>query len=147
MTRKFPLKEVRLAEEESGFTFVDKRRPDDGKEQPAATLTEETTPAVTPETEIQQEGFDEQSLPHLSVRDRLLMCIDILNQGAWIALGLLSDPSTGKIEQDLSQARIAIDCLRLLAEKVEADLDDVTRRELKTLLNDLQVNFVQQSSR
>lgn len=136
-----------MAEEESGFTFVDKRRSEDGKEQAAAAPAEETAPAATLETEIQTEGFDEQSLPHLSVRDRLLMCIDILNQGAWIALGLLSDPSTGKIEKDLSQAKVAIDCLRLLAEKVEADLDDVTRRELKTLLNDLQVNFVQQSSR
>jgi hypothetical protein len=137
-----------LAEEESGFTFVDKRKPAASEEPQASEApTEQTAPTAAPETELEVEGDEEQRLPHLTVRDRLLMCIDILNQGAWISLGLLSDPSTGQIEKDLPQAKVAIDCLRLLAEKVEADLDDVTRRELKSLLNDLQVNFVQQSSR
>lgn len=88
-----------------------------------------------------------RALPHLGMRERLLMCIDLLNQGAWISLGLLSDPATGKIEPNFDQAKTAIDSVAFLVGKVEGDLDEATRRDLRTLVRDLQVNYVQQSSR
>ena len=110
-------------------------------------IDETTVVAVKePEEIIAQAPEEGPKLPSLSVRDRLLMSIDILHQGSWIAMGLVADPSTHEMKRDLEQARIAIDCVGYLASKVEPDLDDRTRRELKSLVSDLQINFVQQSS-
>ena len=110
--------------------------------------TSPTSDAVVLDKEeiTSSETEPEPKLPSLSVRDRLLMSIDILHQGSWIAMGLVADPASGQIKRELEQARIAIDCVGYLAAKVEPDLDDHTRRELKNLVSDLQINFVQQSS-
>ena len=67
--------------------------------------------------------------------------------GAWIALGLVQDPATERIEKDMEGARVAIDCIAFLVDKIEATVDDSTRRELKNLVKDLRLNFVQQQAR
>jgi hypothetical protein len=126
-------------EEESGFNVVDKRR-----------SAEASAPAErpAPEAPAQSSGgeeFDPANLPQLSIRDRLLMCVDILHQGAWIALGLISDPATGQVEEDLPQAKTAIDCLAFLAERLEPQLDESTQRELKNIVSNLRVNYVQRA--
>jgi hypothetical protein len=141
---------------ESGFSFVDKRRAtqDSVDSSNSTTSDQEPTPDEVPtdadntHQSSKSETSDEQigAMPRLNVRDRLLMCIDILNQGAWISLGLISDPASGSIETDLNQAKTAIDCVAFLAEKVEHELDESTKRELRSLVRDLQLNFVQQSS-
>lgn len=139
-----------MSEEESGFTFVDKRRNADDAD--SATSSPEPNAAETaipdpPTTEAEQNVTPSADHPGLTMQVRLLMCIDILQQGAWIALGLIADPTTGEIQAELEQAKMAIDGVKFLAEKVERQLDDTTRRDLKNLVNDLQVNFVQQMSR
>ena len=133
-------------EEESGFTVVDKRRTT-----PPEPTEEAAPPAPTADADAEahaghahEGGFP---LPSLSVRDRLLMSIDILNQGAWISLGLIADPATGKIEKNLDSARIALDSVAFLVGKVEAEMDEQTRRELRRLVTDLQLNFVEQQNR
>ena len=154
--------------EESGFTFVDKRRvsqdpakPSDSPDfttsrtEPTQSTTAQETDEARPAVQSAESGGSEAAnaadhlgaMPRLNVRDRLLMCIDILNQGAWISLGLISDPTTGNIEKDLDQAKTAIDSVAFLAERVEPELDDETCRELRNLVRDLQLNYVQQSSR
>ncbi len=145
-------------EEQSGFTFVDKRSvTQDPTDSPTSkTSGLEPTQGTTQELEDMPQDADyadeplseagHDAIPRLNVRDRLLMCIDILNQGAWISLGLISDPSTGKIEADLSQAKVAIDSVAFLTDRVESELDDETRRELRSLVRDLHLNFVRQSS-
>jgi hypothetical protein len=162
------------AEEESGFTVIDKRRvssdsqdsqgsqsSDAGAQatsapseeaagtamatEEAAAWNDEDTPPSTTDADEDEHALG--AMPRLSVRDRLLMCIDILNQGAWISLGLVSDPATGQVERDIVRAKTAIDSVAFLAEKVEGDLDEQTRRDLKNLVRDLQLNYVQQMSR
>src|SRR5690348_583595 len=95
------------AEEEEGFSFVDKRRVNaeaaHNAEDPAQDETD-APPPPEPEQEARREA-----LPQLRVRDRLLMCFDILYQGAWISLGMVADLSTGQVEQNLDEAKIAID--------------------------------------
>ena len=146
-------------EEQSGFSFVDKRgvtpdptdSPTSTKSDPELemdTVHQESIPAEADNSaDVAGHGSAHGEMPRLNVRDRLLMCIDILNQGAWISLGLISDPSTGQIEQDLAQAQIAIDGVAFLSEKVESQLDAETRRDLNNLVRDLRLNFVQQSGR
>src|SRR5579871_400594 len=158
------------AEEESGFTVIDKRRvsgdaqdsresgsgvqdtgapfPDAGRmAEEEAEMNDENSPLPTTDEDTDAEAHTPGTMPRLSVRDRLLMCIDILNQGAWISLGLVSDPATGQIERDLARAKTPIDSVSFLAEKVEGDLDEQTRRDLQNLVRDLRLNYVQQMSR
>jgi hypothetical protein len=149
-------------EEESAFTFVDKRRvPQDQPDSPNSTMSN-SEPAQAAASDVGGAQSAEPSdpaehaggpadhlgaMPRLNVRDRLLMCIDILNQGAWISLGLISDPTTGQVEKDLEQAKAAIDSVAFLSGKVEEELDEETQRELRNLVRDLQLNFVEQSRR
>ncbi len=136
-------------QEEEGFSFVDKRRA--GVEPPSMEVTESEPPAeeTVESAEDLEEEFDAQAagLPQLSVRDRIFMSIDILHQGAWISMGLRADPATGEVQQDLEAARLAIDCVTFLASKIEDALDDATRRELKRVVSDLQMNYVNQTQR
>lgn len=127
-------------EEPSGFEVVDKRhtRRDDAAQEEAPHADASARPGETP---------SEEQLPPLTVQDRLLMCIDILHQGAWISLGLIADPSTGKVEKDLDAARRAIDAVAFLAEQAEPQLDDAGRRELKRIVADLRLNFVRQAQK
>jgi hypothetical protein len=139
-----------MTEEESGFTFVDKRRvPEDAGDVASEDASTSPSPNAdsSAETDTPQDTSAAPPLPRLTVRDRLLMCIDILHQGAWISMGLVTDPATGKIEKDMAQAQIAIDSVAFLADKVEEMLDEQTRRELKNLLSDLRINYVQQRNR
>ena len=134
-------------EQEEGFSFVDKRRVS-----PETPPAEKAAPAPTEDSAESEEDFEAEfgsqaGLPHLSVRDRIFMSIDILHQGAWIAMGLRADPATGEVEQNLDDARIAIDCVTVLASKIEDVLDDATRRELKRIVSDLQMNYVNQTQR
>ena len=147
-------------DEKEGFTFVDKRGTAEASPKSPKATTEADSASENPTTDStqQQEATSEArdagalhdagatNLPKLDVRDRLLMCIDIMNQGAWISLGLLSDPATGQIDQNLGQAQLAIDTVAFLAERVENELDDETRRDLRTLVRDLRLNYVQQKN-
>ena len=135
-------------EEQEGFSFVDKRRV--ARDIPPEETESEPSPGEPAESvDDSEEEFDPEGagLPHLSVRDRIFMSIDILHQGAWIAMGLRADPATGEVQQDLEEARIAIDCVTFLASKIEDVLDDATRRELKRIVSDLQMNYVNQTQR
>jgi len=144
-------------QEEESFSFVDKRRagvetsPTDATEsEPTADQAAESTAEDSAESiEDIEEEFDPQAtgIPQLNVRDRIFMSIDILHQGAWISMGLRADPATGEVQQDLEAARLAIDCVTFLASKIEDALDDATRRELKRVVSDLQMNYVNQTQR
>ncbi|UCH03207.1 MAG: DUF1844 domain-containing protein, partial [Candidatus Bathyarchaeota archaeon] len=45
-------------------------------------------------------------------------------------------------EQDLQRARIAIDCITFIIDKLESHIQESEINKLKTLLTDLQMNFV-----
>ena len=134
-----------MPEEEEGFSVVDKRRV--AQDEPAPQQTAESERFDEEEGDYSEFEPTPGALPQLSVRDRIFMSIDILHQGAWIAMGLRADPATGEVEQDLEAARIAIDCVVFLASKIENDLDDATRRELKRIVGDMQMNYVNQAQR
>ena len=71
--------------------------------------------------------------------------IDLLSTKAWQYIGLRIKPATKKIEKDLSKASITIDCIEFLIEKLESQLNGTERGKLRSLLTDLQINFVRQS--
>ncbi len=139
-----------MPEEESGFTFVDKRRT-----APEAAII--TAPA--PEAEVREPvaEMDDLSAEELSEADLnrspgtyelIGYCINLLAQQAWLKLGLLADPQTGIAAPDLDEAKVAVDTVGDLAARLEAAPEGIVpadlRRDLKTLLNDLRLNYVSQ---
>ena len=87
------------------------------------------------------EDIQERSAP--TIYDHLAVLLDQMSGVAWQKLGLQPDMVTGKIEPDLSQARVAIDVVAYLASQLESQLDEEDRKHLHSLVRDLKVNYVQ----
>jgi hypothetical protein len=68
--------------------------------------------------------------------------IGILSAQAWQHMGLRVKPGTDKIEKDFERARVAIDCILFLVDKLEPHVPDAEKNRLRTLVTDLQMNFV-----
>lgn len=134
-----------MSEQEESFVFVDKRGTSGQSSAPDAETSESTSPEANAEPSPDGEGTE--SHPRLAANDRLLMCIDILHQGAWIALGLVNDPVTNTVEKNLDEARVLIDSVSDLAARVEPRVDASIQRDLRTLVSNLRVNFVNQAGR
>ncbi|UCH37638.1 MAG: DUF1844 domain-containing protein [Candidatus Bathyarchaeota archaeon] len=77
----------------------------------------------------------------LDVYVLLSMIIDILSEQAWQYMGLRVKPGTDKVEKDFQRARVAIDCIVFLTNKVTPQLDDSGKKQLQKLIADLQINF------
>lgn len=80
-----------------------------------------------------------------SVYDILMVMADQLAAVAWQKLGLQPDPFTGKVEQNLSEAKVAIDVTTHLASFVQPRLDEADQRQMHNLIRDLRINFVEKS--
>lgn len=70
--------------------------------------------------------------------------IGLLANQAWQDIGLVMNPQTQKIEKNIERAKTAIDCIAFLIEKLEPQLQNEEKEKLRSLLTDLQLNFVQQ---
>ena len=146
-----------MSEEENGYRIVDKRYQadsDDGQgneelepEQPdaepaEAAAAEETESAGEPAGE----HAEERSEAVADVYSVAKWVIGIMAATAWQYMGLQVNPATGTIEKDLIQARIAVDTVVFLGDKINPHLNEAERREIRFLISDLQVNFVQQNA-
>ena len=69
--------------------------------------------------------------------------INILSSQAWQHMGLRLKPGADKIEKDFKRASVAIDCIGFLVDKLEPEISESERKQLRNLLTDLQINFVQ----
>lgn len=157
-----------MAEEETGFTFVDKRRAapeapaavQDAPEAPAAAAppTAEAPSVAGVQADTQEAGVGEDGLGEdgpgedpgpPSTYDLIGYCLNLMAQQAWQKLGLLADPQTGEARPDLAEAKVAIDTVGDLAGRLETAPETIIpadfRRDLRTLLNDLRLNYVSQS--
>ncbi len=65
-----------------------------------------------------------------------------LTQSAFISLGKLPDPMSGKIEQHLDQASQTIDLLAALKEKTAGNLEENEEKFLSRTISDLRLNYV-----
>ncbi len=146
-----------MAEEETGFTFVDKRRTaPEAAPEPASTMAAETTeiPAEMGASEVLEAFPGEDQLGEQSgeaaptTYDMIGYCINLLASQAWQKLGLLADPQTGEAQPDLAEAKVAIDAVSDLAARLDAAPETIIptdlRRDLRTLVNDLRLNYVSQ---
>ncbi len=69
--------------------------------------------------------------------------IGILNGKAWEYLGLMMNPETKELNQDLGKARISIDSIEFLFEQIKNELIAEDKVQLENLLANLQMNYVE----
>ncbi len=89
---------------------------------------------------------DSEGKQPIDVNQVIMVMIDQMASIAWQKLGLHNDLITGKLEKDLSQAKIAVDCVAKLADFILPQLDDNDKRQIQTLISNLKVNYVQKSA-
>ena len=140
-----------MPEDEEGFTFVDKRRLQAESVTTDAASVEAV--AAAPLTDLLAENDDDDVEPEGApdVYSLVGYCLSLLQADAWQKMGLLADPQTGEAVVDLQQAKVAIDTVGDLAARLEAApleaVPDSLRRDLRTLLNDLRLNYVAQQNK
>lgn len=62
-----------------------------------------------------------------------------------MALGEIPNPATGRAQADAAQAQYLIDVLQMLSDKTKGNLSEVETSEMKTILYQLRLKFVQKS--
>lgn len=62
--------------------------------------------------------------------------------GAYIAIGAIEDPVTGKKKEDVKMAQYLIDSLRILQEKTNGNLEVEEEGYLDQIIADLELKFV-----
>ena len=112
-------------------------------------LHEEPEFSELPGSEETDYSSAEEQLAAMYPRDvtaTLSAMYTLLASQAWIFMGLVINPIEGKITKDLAQAKLAIDTMDFLFPRISPHLNDNEKNEMKNLLVNLQLNFVQQSS-
>ncbi len=67
----------------------------------------------------------------------------ILNSKAWEYLGLIINPETKDIKQDLKKAKVSIDSFEYLLNQIRNELNSEEKRQLGDMLANLQMNYVE----
>lgn len=137
-------------EDEPTLEVTDRRRvaaEEESAAPPADAGTPEQEPAGAdpPAKQAAEDAGDEAPMPPMDVYSLLTTTIALLSNGAWGWMGLTPNPFTGAMEKDLPQAKVAIDTVAFLVDRVAPRLSDAEQRDLRNLLSNLRVNFVQQS--
>lgn len=78
---------------------------------------------------------------------RFLSLVLSLHGSAWMALGKVANPMTGKVERDLDAARGSIDLLETLRVKTRGNLTKEEEKMLANALSALQLNFIDEAGR
>jgi len=70
-----------------------------------------------------------------------------LQSSAWVMLGKVANPMTGKIEKNLEAARATIDTLAMLKEKTKGNLSEDEEKIVVNSLTELQLNYVEEKTK
>jgi hypothetical protein len=142
---------------EKAYEVKDKRRvnPDgslkedveakaEAAEAPAESEAPAEAKAAEPEAEQAAEAPGPQTeLPPPNVFETLQFVTGLLAEQAWQFMGLHLPPGYKEPVTDMAQAKIAIDVVISIADKLHPHLDEDSRRALRGIVSDLQINFVQ----
>ena len=100
-----------------------------------------STPSESENKEQEPSPVDISSLDIYKLVELFIM---LLSEKAWRYIGLRVDPATNKINKDLTKARVAIDCIISLVDKIESNIDKAEVESLRRLITDLQLNYAEQ---
>jgi len=80
--------------------------------------------------------------------DQLLMQVILMYQSASLQfMGKVKNPVTDKLERDLEQAKMFIDILDMMKNKMKGNLTDAEENFLTGILHDLHLNYVDEVSK
>lgn len=135
-------------EEEKTYEVKDKRRVN-----PDGTLKETAEPDAqktesrqqTAESTTQSAGEQASEMPLPRVYDLMQFMVGMLAEQAWVRMGIRLAPGHKEPEKDMAQAKVAIDTIVFMVDKIAPHLEESDRRSLRALVSDLQINFVKQS--
>lgn len=99
------------------------------------------------EKEAESKKFEEESAQSAPYEGQMNFnsVVSMFATQAMLFLGAIPDPQTGQTRLDLGQARISIDALEMLQVKTKGNLTAQEAEQLKKVLSDLQMAFVQVS--
>jgi Domain of unknown function (DUF1844) len=115
------------------------------KEDVPSEAASQEAPAKAPAGEAPSEGAPQESLPKADVYVLLQVSVMQFAALAWQKMGLRADPFTNQIEKDVDQARLAIDTVAALLDKLLPHLQGQQARDFQSMLTDLRLNFVKQA--
>lgn len=135
-------------EEEPKVT--DKRRvnPDGTLKEEAAEKTTVDGPAEEAAKQAQEasgEKDEQAGMPPPNIYATMEFMVSMLAEQAWMMMGLRLAPGQKEIVKDLAQAKAAIDTVAFLIEKLQPHIEEQDRAALRSLISDLQLNFVRQN--
>ncbi len=126
-------------EKKKGFTVTDRRIKLDEEEPEQKEVKKGEQGTVSQQApQDQTTATSSIPLPEISFASFIIS----LNTSALIHLGLLPDPTTGKIEQNLELAKQTIDLLGILKEKTQGNLTKEEQDLLDNILFDLRIKYV-----
>lgn len=130
-------------EEEKTYELKDRRRVN-----PDGTLREDAD-QHEPEPQAQAEetagAGNEEPTPPPNVYALLGFMSSMLAETAWQLMGLRLAPGQKELMKDLPQAKIAIDTIVFIADKLQPEITEEERHFLRGLVSDLQMNWVRQN--
>jgi len=139
-------------EQEKNFKVKDKRRvkadkpAQEPEPEPVETVEtpDEAAPSAEeiPEEREQAETAEEAAMPVPNVTDWLRYTAMVLSELAWQQMGLRLAPGQKEATVDMAQAKLAIDTIVFITDKLHPTMNEQERKEIRALVSDLQLNFV-----
>lgn len=149
--------------EEKTYEVKDKRRvnPDgslneESDQEPEAEQVAEKPQAEAAEPEKPEAGAKEEqpadeapqeeaNLPPPDVYAMLGFVVGLMADTAWQLMGIRLAPGQKEPVKDLEQAKVAIDTIAFIADKLHPQLNEEERKGIRGLISDLQINYVRMS--
>ncbi|MCK4240117.1 MAG: DUF1844 domain-containing protein [Candidatus Atribacteria bacterium] len=92
--------------------------------------------------EVKEEVKQKESLKEPDLPTLFVWFISMLSGKAWEYLGLIMNPETKKINQDLKKAKIAIDTVAFLFDQIKDTLTKEDFKRIENLVANLRMNYV-----
>ena len=104
----------------------------------------EQSPEEPQEAPQHSDHSHEEMLPP-SVYDLLQFVAGMIVEQAWLHMGVRLPAGKKEPSKDMAQAKVAVDTVVFIADTLAPHISEDDRRALRSLVSDLQVNFVKQS--
>lgn len=130
-------------QQEKAYQFNDKRRVNED-----GTLREEADKEQEKASDQETAQGEEQEQPEMpppNIYNELQFMAWALSQLAWQLMGLQLAPGSKEPIKDMAQAKLAIDTVAFLADKLHPHIGEEERKMLRGIVSDLQMNYVRQS--
>jgi hypothetical protein len=126
-----------MIEEEKGFVIKDRRSFDEQGELKKGEVVEETV-KEEPEKKPPKKEPTPPPLPEVNFSSLILS----LSSTAFLHLGEIPDPGSGKKTKDLALAKHVIDTIGMLKEKTEGNLMKEEKQLVENVLTELRLSYV-----